>query len=48
MCSANRTAAVFTASSQESSLLGTDPSGSWQFTRVSLAFFLTNNPATVS
>ena len=38
MCSANRTAAVFTATSQESPLLGTDPSGLWQFSRVSLAF----------
>ena len=30
MCSTNRTAAVFTATSQESPLLGTDPSGLWQ------------------
>ena len=47
MCSTNRTAAVFTATSQESPLLGTDPSGLWQFSRVSLAF-LTENPATAS
>ena len=38
MCSANRTAAVFTATSQESPLFGTDPSGLWQFSQVSLAF----------
>ena len=37
-CGANRTATVFTATSQESQLLGTDPSDLWLFSRVSLAF----------
>ena len=47
MCSANRTAAVFTATSQESPLLGTDPVVCGSFLEF-LWLFLTKNPATVS